>query len=172
MFAGLQDARALRLKRYGVWTQRTLTTSSMFISQLNHVVLPRFVCFFKYIYSATGQFMGWFFSSSGSQVRSLQGLSSRIPGLTTSSLLNRYFQPYYVKCMWAILTNVEVRYQGMLNYVLFKLNGTMHYLSVSLGLAEAWSVSLRRAFRTLTSVVVLCVLCRSRSSTMPVRRRL
>lgn len=49
------------------------------------------VFFFKCVYSATGQFMGWFFSSNGSQVRSLQGPSSKIQGLTTSSLLNRYF---------------------------------------------------------------------------------
>lgn len=92
----VQVAKALRLRRYGVWTQRTLTTSSMFILQLNYIILPRFV-FFKNIYSATGQFMGWFFSSSGSRVRSLQGLLSKIQGLTTSSLLNRYFQPLHIK---------------------------------------------------------------------------
>lgn len=40
---GFQVAKALRLKRYGVWTQRTLTTSSMFVLQLNYTALPRFV---------------------------------------------------------------------------------------------------------------------------------
>lgn len=64
------------------------------------------ICFFKCVYSATGQFMGWFFSSNGSQVRSLQGPSSKIQGLTTSSLLNRYFQPLYIKyvCEQYLLT--------------------------------------------------------------------
>lgn len=64
------------------------------------------ICFFKCVYSATGQFMGWFFSSNGSQVRSLQGPSSKIQGLTTSSLLNRYFQPLYGKyvCEQYLLT--------------------------------------------------------------------